>query len=270
MLQVIPSNSILVHASRVDKVKNSKALVTIAISDESRKFAALTLPYMHRYGKRIGADVVVIDEKWSYQGPTPHYAKMICGELLERYEKVLFLDNDVLVALDCPDIFEVVPDTHFGAFVVDGYTNFHDSGIRLIQEILPDIKWQKPYFNSGVLVASRVHQPVFDVASADFRKWIADEASAQPTWFDQTYLNYKIQQLGIPLFDIGYKFNHTTVCHRHERFLSHMIHCKGHRKDHHNGDRLSEIKHAAYVLDRPYLRLLFKMLPSLARRYDIK
>jgi lipopolysaccharide biosynthesis glycosyltransferase len=249
-----------------ESTTNKRAIVTVVIGDRARRFASITTPFLHHYGARIGADVVVVDEKWSYEGPTPHYAKMICGELLERYERVVFLDDDVLVARDCPDIFALVPETHFGAFVVDKHTNYHDKGIQLIQEVLPDLQWKTPYFNSGVMVASRAHRAVFDMTTPDTRLWMANEASGLPTWYDQTILNYKVQQLGIPLFDIEYKFNHTTVCHTHERFSSHMIHCKGHRK----GDRLDEIKHAAYVLERPWLRWLFKVFPALARRYDQK
>ena len=194
---------------------------------------------------------------------------MRCGDLLEEYERLIFCDTDVLIAPDCPDLLPIVPQDSVGACLVSLYSDFHDPGVTIIQNYLGDIGWEREYFNSGVFVVSRCHKSMFDTTDPDFANWAETASGKQGRTlhgFDQTYLNYKAKKLGYPIFHIGYEFNHTLAPRNSEkRFGSHIIHCKGHRR----GDRLMEVRRAAYVLRREKLRQLFVAFPWLTRIYDV-
>ena len=89
------------------------AVVTVAIGAEFREIAALTHPFMEGYASRIGADFVSLHR----QAENPYLEKLRLGDYLGLYERVLFLDTDVIVRLDCPDLFQLVPADCFGAWL---------------------------------------------------------------------------------------------------------------------------------------------------------
>ncbi len=243
-------------------------LATVTIGEAARKLAGFTHPTFERFADRYMLDFRVLDERHQC-GPSPHYTKMRCGDLLEEYDRVIFCDTDVLIAPDCPNLLDIVPQNLIGACLVSVYADHYDRGVTLIQDHLGDVGWDREYFNSGVIVVSRCHKAIFDTTDSDFCKWTATASGKGGRTlhgFDQTYLNYKAKKLGFPIYHIGYQFNHSLASRNSEqRFASHIIHCKGHRR----GNRLTEVRRAAYVLDRPKFRRLFVRFPWLVRLYDI-
>lgn len=252
-------------ASNRSALQTGCALVTLTIGPAYERLARLTYPFFHAYAARHGLAFVPIGQP--VIAGKPHFQKLACFDLLARYERIMFVDTDVLISPDAPNLFDIVPEGRFGAYNVSRHTAFHDKAIVLIQERLRDIGWRRVYFNSGVMVASRAHRPVFDPWDPDLPVWTAacETLPESRTFSDQTYLNYKVQEAHLPVFDIGYRFNHSLAPGRStERFSSHFIHCKGHRK----GTKETEIARAAYVLKRPRLRAIFARYPRLTRIYD--
>ncbi|MBA3924222.1 MAG: hypothetical protein H0X31_21985, partial [Nostocaceae cyanobacterium] len=179
-----------------------KAIVTLCIGAD--QLGTLTHPLMRDYAHKVGADFVVIAAP-KLNLKYIHYEKYQVYELLDTYDRILFLDSDIIVTPNCPDLFEIVPQNQFGAFLVSKHSYFHDGAIRVIQEVLGDIGWKREYFNSGVMLVSKQHQEVFCL-EGDLLVWDSEKRD----FFDQTILNYTVQKMGVPIYDIGYKFNHTT------------------------------------------------------------
>lgn len=197
----------------------------------------------------------------------PHFTKLACFEILQQYKRIIFVDTDILITPDAPNILAIVPQDHFGAYIVSQHTYLHDKAILLVQSNFRDIGWRHDYFNSGVMVASQMHKLVFDPSDPDLIKWseICAKLPEGQTFSDQTYLNFKLQEQNLPLFDIGYKFNHSLAPgNSARRFSSHFIHCKGHRK----GSKEMELRRADYIISRPRLRAAFANYPLLAGFYD--
>lgn len=241
------------------------ALVTLTIGPLYERLARLTHPYFRRYAARHNLSFVVITQPF-IEG-APHFQKLACHDILGDHERLIFVDTDVLIAPDAPNLLDIVPPDRFGAYAVSRHTPFHDEAVLLIQDSLRDIGWGHEYFNSGVMVVSRGHQCIFDPSDPDLAEWTAVCARhpEKMTFSDQTYLNFKVQEQGIPFFDVGYRFNHSLGPGRSaERFGSHFIHCKGHRR----GAKETEIARAAYVLARPRLRASFAKYTFLVRAYD--
>lgn len=243
----------------------SSAIVSVAIGEKHQAMAALSAASLVDYAKRFNLDLVMITEP--LEGISPYYAKLACGRLLERYERLIFLDSDVLVAPDCPNILEIVPEDYFGAYLVSKHTDLHDRAIEMIQQDLPDIGWRHDYFNSGVMIFGRRHLAAFDTDDPDLAQWLRNEYSTvSATYFEQTYINYKVRKHRFPIFDIGYRFNHSLAPNLSStRFGSYVIHCKGHQRR----DRTTEIRRTRFVLEHPRLRELFIKMPLLASIYDL-
>ncbi len=180
-----------------------KAIVTLCIGEEY-KLGQVTHPLLRSYADRVGADFIVISEPKINLG-NHNFEKYQIYDLFEQYDRILYIDTDIIVTPECPNLFEIVSEKEFGAFVVSEHTYFHDGAIKKIQSKLGDIGWERKYFNAGVMVVSKQHSKIFN-KSYELIEW-AKETGA---FYDQTLLNYTIQKMDIPIHDIGYQFNHTT------------------------------------------------------------
>jgi len=190
-----------------------RAVVTIATGDMFRDIAALTHPPIAAYARRVRADFISI----THAEGSPYAAKMRIAELLWVYERILYLDSDVLVRPECPDLFDLVPADKFGAWLASTVNPGFGPLIANVQDTLGDIGWRDGYFNSGVMVVARMHRPAFN-------KQIDYTDAMQ----DQTLLNYRVQKLGFPIHDIGHRFNHTGAADRvADRAGSFIIHYAG-------------------------------------------
>lgn len=125
------------------------------------------------------------------------------------YERVVYLDRDVVVRADCPSLFDLVSDDHFGAVASeqDGHNLlFHiqskmDPLCRLVGVTMD---YATEYVNSGVLVFSpRVHRPAFEAARC------LHGITAERSWevYDQGCLCLGIKWSGTPLHLLPPKFN---------------------------------------------------------------
>src|SRR5690606_14141469 len=104
-----------------------------------------------------------------------------------------------------------------------GVPKVREEEIASYQGMCGDIGWNSGYFNSGVMVMSRLHRPMFTYDHGVQR-------SAK--FVDQTMLNYRLQRGRYPFFDIGQKFNHFAALNRSSRlfatrFSSYIIHYAG-------------------------------------------
>jgi hypothetical protein len=226
-------------------MQEKRAIVTLNIGDKNNKLFSLTRPVLERYARRTGADFIVIDER-KINRENVDFEKYQVYELLDKYDRVLFLDADIIVAPECPDLFNIVPKECFGAYVLyDDY--FKD--IKECQDKCGDIGWGNGVFNAGVMLVSGQHREAFNPFSPVryFHKW-----------FLITFeINYKVQALKIKIFDIKYNFNHcskATICGGTirkdlSRFNSFIIHYAGGRE--YKDARISDIKWDLRILALP-------------------
>lgn len=190
-----------------------RLILTIAVGPAFQEIAALTHPLIGAYARQVGADFVSINTATSL----PHLEKFRMADFLGRYDRVLFIDTDIVITGNCPDLFSIVPDGAFGAWFPDPMIPGRFAGnIARVQEVLGDIGWVDGYFNSGVMVASRCHRPVFQ-----------DPEDYTDSFFEQTLLNYRVRKRGHRTLDIGYRWNHTGIICSEKRFESHFIHYAG-------------------------------------------
>jgi len=229
-------------------MQTKKAIVTLSIGEKAQEMSKLTHPTFKKYAKKINADFIVID-KPKIKKDFVHFEKYQLYYLLEKYDRIIFFDSDIIIAPECPDLFEVVPEDKFGAFLDSSYTNMFENEIKLCQKSCGDINWKKDYFNVGVLITSKKHKEIFNpnLPIPYISKWFPE----------QTIINYNVQRLKIPIFDIGIKFNHIDYTKNpkkitrkdYGRFDSYIIHYAGNWK--YKENRLNDIKRDLRILIWP-------------------
>lgn len=183
------------------------AIVTLSIG-EGYKLPDVTHPMMRAYAEKLGADFVVINTP-QLNLSSVHYEKYQIYKLLEYYERIIYLDTDILVKPDCPNLFKMVPEDHLGAFLISNHTYYHDGEIKIVQKEIGDLGWKREYFNSGVMVVSQINRQIFNIMQEP--GILAWAMKKRDFYLDQTLLNYAAQKYSTKIYDIGYKFNHTTL-----------------------------------------------------------
>lgn len=142
---------------------STRAVVTVAVGEEGQRLHAATGEHLCAYAERVGADLVILD--WHGHPDWPMSAKFAIPRVLDHYDRIAYVDADVLLRPAAPNLFDLCPADHFGA--VDelpwhraqprfgrekGYLEFRR---RLGFRDVPHLPW---YFNCGVYVCPREYQ----------------------------------------------------------------------------------------------------------------
>jgi hypothetical protein len=195
-------------------------IVTLAIGDHYRNILQISRPGIERYAERINADLHVITEKETAE-TTPHWEKFQILDFLGSYDRVLYVDADVLIRKSCPNLFDIVPETHLGVFNEAPFVDDRGYGIQKCAEDYncKDFKWDRKYYNTGVMVVSRYHRSIFRKPEKEIFNF-----------YEQSYINLQIQRLKPSIFELDYKFNRMSCMDKmtgKSRFESHIIHYAG-------------------------------------------
>lgn len=193
------------------------AVVTITSGDFYTKMGETTHPLMEAYAKRIGAEFVVLEGIGDHE--IPHYRKLDMKELFEKYDRILYVDTDILIRADAPNLFDIVPEEKIGAFnegqFVERAINFY----AYMKQVGFSSKWNGKYYNTGVLVVSKAHADLFSAPPKE-----------DDNFKEQSYLNVMLIHKNYPIKDLSYRFNR-MYCMDHltgeERFDSYFMHYAG-------------------------------------------
>jgi len=186
-------------------------VLTIAIGSLYQEMAGITHPSINRYATKIGAEFKVITEQ---NHISPHWEKFEIYNLLSTYERILYVDTDVLISGDCPDLFKIVPKNMIGAFNEGAYFD----------------RKHPEYFNAGVMLIPRSKRDVFlppEIEQGDIN-----------TFFEQDFINDRIHASGLPIYNLPHKFNRMDFI----QAPGYIIHKAG------NLNALAELRELAGVL----------------------
>lgn len=201
----------------------------IFVSSINQNFFDIVRPSFENYCKKHNLDLVI-----NRQERVKHDVKMrVCGmferfqiyDLLDKYERVCYVDSDIYIKNNSPNIFDIVPDKKLGIYCEsvdinrDAFIGHLKSQFNLTDDI-------KLYYNSGVIVASKMHKPVFNVTMMN--KFFKKPGIIVGGWPDQDYINYYILRRDVSVYDIGYKFNYLYNDLKDTRLnLAYFIHFAG-------------------------------------------
>jgi len=241
-----------------------RALVTLAIGASFEKLGRVTHPSLIAYANKCNAEFIVIDSpRYIEKLKLMTYEKLQVWEYLDgRYEQILFVDTDILIAPDAPSLFDLCPVDTFGAASEEAYSmsKVHRD---VTQNKLGSVNWSRPYFNSGVMMFGMAHKELFNPESEVLLNWIGDDTNQDHIMSDQPIFNYLVNKLDFKMIDLGYKFNHTRVIRNTEtRFRSYFIHYAG-PSGHRYGTRYEQMKKDAGVLNSPANLYISRRFPKI-------
>ena len=209
-----------------------KLLITTRADASCVDWAELTHPIFRDYAKRVNADFIVLDEMFDCEEATGgigngtyQYRIMKHYDLHEVYDRILHLDNDMILTPECPNLFEIVPDDCIGSILEDKGSRRHQriSCIQNSQNQFGDIGWREKYINTGVFVTSKRHRDIYQpIGGRYFVDWGTDDI----------HIGYLIHKHGHKIYELPFQFNHMTM-HSEQwnknsnRFDSHIIHYAG-------------------------------------------
>jgi predicted O-methyltransferase YrrM len=171
-------------------------VVTLLTHPDWNGLADVTLPSQREYARRIGADFRILDKR-IYQHP--HYDKWQLLNLLDEYDRLLYLDCDVIIRSDCPNLFELVPEECIGG--ENELLSFPNQAHHFATFI--DRMGMAPvpcrfYVNGGVFVASSCHRNLFRPPEAEL---------TDLPWPEQSHFNARLHVEKIPVYLLPPAFN---------------------------------------------------------------
>lgn len=178
-------------------------VATIAHGPAGRALFEESKPLMLAYADRCKA--VLDSREWG--GPWAMTHQLRVGALLDDYDRVLYLDADCLVRADCPNLFDLAPETHFAAH--DEMAHFSPGHTRkacdymaavCAAERLPVPEVHGRFFNFGVLLFGGRHRFLFEPPSAPC------PLGGHP-WHAQALLNVRLFNSGLPVYHLPQCFN---------------------------------------------------------------
>lgn len=205
------------------------AIVTMAFGP-ALDYSKYTLPIMGRYAKRIGADLCVIDQP--YPNVHPCFAKFKLGEYLDRYERVIHLDADIMVMPSARNLFEWVADPVLGVQVqyCDAAQRLHDREDYAARQMFGNVftsKFLYDYFCAGLMVLSQGHRSMFRVKYNTLTIWNKVLTYHGSKWPDQTVLNYLVYASRMGRYDLEKSVHRFVHEDYPNRFRADFVHYGG-------------------------------------------
>lgn len=168
-------------------------VTTLAVGPLGQSMHDVSGPVIRQYAERIGADYrpLVHPSHADY----PHGFKFALRRVVEQWERTLYLDADVILSADCPDLFKEVPAGAIG--IHDDYPHIPNpewvdkeyAAINASQD-WPDCR-PPMTLNTGVIVCSRGHTSIFDRPTRP----IPISGTAE-----QSVINLNILRAGLPVY----------------------------------------------------------------------
>jgi len=202
--------------------------VIITRADKHVKWCSdISHPIFKKYAKKCNADFVVLSHKAPFltDDNLPHYRILKIRELLDKYDRVLHLDTDMIINKGCPNLFDVVPKNMVGSIYEDkgSRASHRRSLIGKIQRAWGDVGWREGYTNAGTFMLSKEHKDIF--LPHNNKYWLGWGSA-------DVHMSYMIHKLGFKVKELSFKWNHMTMFsekwnNNANRFNSFIIHYGG-------------------------------------------
>lgn len=196
-----------------------KAIFAIAIGEGNPMYRA-AIDSFQAYADRVGADLILSRElhypltfsDTKYDASPAWSEKMRIGDLLKEYDRVLYLDSDIIVKPTARDVFDEYLEMDTVYMLDEGMIVDRQSAVDAIFKVLPSLPhWEKAegrccYYNVGVILISN-QCPLFQYANADELQQVCNGIP----FYEQTYFNYVIQKHKIKHQTLASNFNRMNI-----------------------------------------------------------
>ena len=183
------------------------------------------------YAEKVNADFVSITKvKNNFKSITPKSSfekaileKLNLGKFLIDYERVLYIDADILITPKAKDIFNKYQDPHKVYMFNEGLLSNRNKELDLIGSYLNKKIKDKNYFNAGVILFSQKSSFLNDIDEKSLAYFYK-----RSNFFEQTYMNYLCRRDSLDFVSINKSFNRMSFDGGNDkRFLANFIHYAG-------------------------------------------
>ncbi|MCK4792821.1 MAG: hypothetical protein KAV87_54330 [Desulfobacteraceae bacterium] len=201
-----------------------KLLVVTCADESTTAYTKHTHPILRMFAERWEAEFRILSVPLNIRESCRLFELY---NIFEDYDRIFYIDSDVVINKNCPNMFDIMPYDTIGLV-------FEDKGSRLENRrarIVPIRKgfggaehWTSGYFNMGVFICSKIHRDIFTKVNGQI--W------GDRLGFGQTHFNYQVMKRKYKHVDLGYKFNHMSMFSEEwngspSRFDSYIIHYAG-------------------------------------------
>ena len=144
---------------------DKKAILTIVSGDKYEKIWERTAPFFTAYAEKCDAELIVLTKCETV--PTAHWLKFACYDLLKKeFDRIAYIDADIIIRDDAPSLFDIVPKDQFGIFNEGAFTQRNICIYEMLKVYkIEDFQYDgSTYYNTGVFVASRQHRHIFNIS----------------------------------------------------------------------------------------------------------
>ena len=220
--------------------------INIKLNEKRGKIYDICEKSQRAYAEKIGADFISITEKQFNENQCPHVEKLQAFELLEKYEKILYVDADVLIKKDAPDIFthekgyfyalseaECIPVDptpqvneilkHFKIPFFFPKVQKGEHKYKVIGGVefkVPAPEWPQ-YFNTGVMLFDRSQINVWK--KWDWKEYFETNGNPSIVPYEQNYINSLIIRFGFARA-LDMRFNMIMTYHENKKETAHFLH----------------------------------------------
>ncbi len=209
-----------------------KLLITTRSDKTVTDWEELTHPILKNYAEKVGADFLVLNEEYDAKDATGGIGNGVYQfrifehyKLHDKYDRILSLDNDIMIHPNCPNIFDCVPYDQIGTIYEDvgSRKQWRQNCMIDAQNQFGFIGWQDGYINTGVFLTSKCHKDIFQKING---KYFVDWGT------DDVHIGYLINKYGYKVKRLPYQWNHMTMFSEPwnqsaDRFQSNIIHYAG-------------------------------------------
>jgi hypothetical protein len=165
----------------IEKLEAPAKTILLINCNQDEQLDSVTLPFFEAYAKKIGADMDSI------------FTRSDIYDFLKEYDRVLCVNEDVLIRPDSPNLFDIVPETKLGLLYESRFVaKTPELNQRLQQENIPPQMWNNKFYGFGVIVTSRAHADVFRTLTPNQQ---------------DIDLNVQLTRIAPPMFELPYQFN---------------------------------------------------------------
>ncbi len=164
---------------------------------------------------------------------TAHFEKFQGFKLFDKgFDRVLFLDRDIIVTPDAPNIFDYYPDMDSLYAYDENSPLEHMDRDHIVSAIKNGIDWPKNehgkyrYFNSGVFIVGKNVKNFID----GYRNRQLYSIPEMRIFHEQTSLNYYAAGKGVQFGNLDRRWNRMDLMQpdpQGERYKAHFIHYAG-------------------------------------------
>ncbi len=201
-----------------NKPSTKLCLITLVDYNMTKKeydYFGITDRFFRKYCRKYNINYIILRgnkqlEKFEYL----MYEKFRVKKFLEVYDRIVFVDADVLIMENAKNIFDFVPEDSLGMFlesdVIGGGIAGMPVWINKYKQILKNRNlsfnyvlerdWDRKYWNAGTMVFSGIHKYIFE---DDPNTRVYDYSC----FSEQGWINYLISRDKIKMFNITSDFS---------------------------------------------------------------